>query len=79
MGRWLLDVFDHFSGLRSSGRHHKARVDPSLLPGWMYSRALAMRMDEDNKKEKVMSYISFDISAMLKFRNIRVTKEAQLL
>jgi hypothetical protein len=53
MVQWLLDVFDHFSLLRKNGQHHKGRIDPSLLPGWVYARALALRISEDDKKDKV--------------------------
>ena len=28
-------------------------MDPSVLPGWAYSRALALWMSEDAKKDKV--------------------------
>jgi len=48
MSQWLFDSFDHFAGLRESGKHRKARIDPSLLPGWVYTRALAMRIEEDS-------------------------------
>jgi Transcriptional repressor TCF25 len=50
MHQWLLDVFDHFAGLRERGIHHKARLDPSLLPGWVYSRALALRMNKVKRR-----------------------------
>ncbi|GLB33138.1 putative DUF654-domain-containing protein [Lyophyllum shimeji] len=55
MGGWLVEVWEHFRGLREArtemGMKEKetgeARMDPSVLPGWAYARALAMRMRED--------------------------------
>ncbi|KAF8622426.1 hypothetical protein AX15_007010 [Amanita polypyramis BW_CC] len=54
MNQWLLDVYDVFS-LRRLGRSQESRdtrMDPSVLPGWMYSRALALWMSEDTKKDR---------------------------
>ncbi|KAJ7174569.1 transcriptional repressor TCF25-domain-containing protein [Mycena filopes] len=43
MGQWLLDMFDFYSTRRSGPQTKDARADPSLLPGWSYARALALR------------------------------------
>src|ERR1700721_1026766 len=39
MGQWLLDVWDHFN----QESQHRNRVNVSVLPGWAYARALALR------------------------------------
>ncbi|KAJ7039442.1 transcriptional repressor TCF25-domain-containing protein [Mycena alexandri] len=43
MEQWLLDMFDLYATRRSGPRTKDARADPSLLPGWSYARALALR------------------------------------
>ncbi|KAK7053756.1 transcriptional repressor TCF25-domain-containing protein [Favolaschia claudopus] len=43
MTQWLLDMFDLYATRRNTTQTKDARVDPSLLPGWSYSRALALR------------------------------------
>lgn len=54
MGQWLLDVFGLFEARRTQRKSEPdSRMDPSLLPGWTYSRALALWMAEDAKKDKV--------------------------
>lgn len=52
MGQWLLDVWDHYDGWWHEGQH-RSRADVSVLPGWAYARALALRASEDAKKDKV--------------------------
>ncbi|PFH47324.1 hypothetical protein AMATHDRAFT_67935 [Amanita thiersii Skay4041] len=49
MGQWLLDLYDMFASRRRQRAQDKTdtRMDPSLLPGWAYSRALAMWISED--------------------------------
>ncbi|KAF7354637.1 hypothetical protein MSAN_01377200 [Mycena sanguinolenta] len=49
MGQWLLDMFDLYSTRRSKPQTKDARADPSLLPGWSYSRALALRTAQKSK------------------------------
>ncbi|KAJ6544301.1 transcriptional repressor TCF25-domain-containing protein [Mycena capillaripes] len=49
MGQWLLDMFDLYSTRRSGPQTKDARADPSLLPGWSYARALALRTAEKSK------------------------------
>ncbi|KAJ7032828.1 transcriptional repressor TCF25-domain-containing protein [Mycena alexandri] len=43
MEQWLLDMFDLYATRRSGPRTKDSRADPSLLPGWSYARALALR------------------------------------
>lgn len=49
MGQWLLDMFDLYSTRRSGTQTKDARADPSVLPGWSYARALALRTAEKSK------------------------------
>jgi len=51
MSSWLVDVFDLFAERRAG--KSDGRLDPSLLPGWMYARALALKVSEDATKDKV--------------------------
>jgi Transcriptional repressor TCF25 len=54
MHQWLLDVFDVFIERRNNlGYEEDSRLDPTILPGWAYARALAFRMAEDASKTKV--------------------------
>jgi len=52
MGQWLLDLWDHFDESWQEGQHRN-RVNVSVLPGWAYARALALRAREDAAKDKV--------------------------
>ncbi|KAG6906643.1 hypothetical protein DXG01_012818 [Tephrocybe rancida] len=45
MGSWLVEVYDYFEALRAR-KQTGGRMDPSVLPGWGYARALAMRINE---------------------------------
>ncbi|KAJ7683568.1 transcriptional repressor TCF25-domain-containing protein [Mycena rosella] len=49
MGQWLLDMFDLYSARRLQPQTKDARADPSLLPGWSYARALALRISDKAK------------------------------
>ncbi|KAJ7165632.1 transcriptional repressor TCF25-domain-containing protein [Mycena crocata] len=49
MGSWLLEMFDLYSAQRAKPETKDARADPSLLPGWSYARALALRMEGKSK------------------------------
>ena len=64
MYQWLIDVFDVFAARRKERTGETGgRMDPSLLPGWSYARALALRSEEVAKKSKVrvfLSYLSFE-------------------
>ncbi|KAJ3542667.1 hypothetical protein NMY22_g3426 [Coprinellus aureogranulatus] len=48
MHQWLIGVF----GLFSEKKGDPQRMDPSLLPGWTYARALALRIVEDAEKSE---------------------------
>ena len=52
MGQWLLDVWDFFDGWWK-GDQHCNRLNVTILPGWSYGRALALRAREDAQKDKV--------------------------
>ncbi|KAJ7124524.1 transcriptional repressor TCF25-domain-containing protein [Mycena epipterygia] len=49
MGQWLLEMFDLYSARRLGPQTKDARADPSLLPGWSYARALALRTSGKSK------------------------------
>ncbi|KAJ3987535.1 transcriptional repressor TCF25-domain-containing protein [Lentinula detonsa] len=52
MSQWLLDVFALFE---TSPKPQKSlRMDPSVLPGWTYARALALKLS-DKEQEKSAS------------------------
>jgi hypothetical protein len=48
MKEWLLEVYDLFDNKQDSEKA-AGKMDPSLLPGWTYSRALALRLSKDEK------------------------------
>ena len=50
MTQWLLDVWDFFSKA-SDDEGFRNRLRPSVLPGWVYSRALALYIEEESKKQ----------------------------
>ena len=54
MAQWLVDVYDAFNKNRQ-GTETDARLDPSLLPGWRYSHALALHVLERNESDHVRS------------------------
>uniref|UniRef100_P9WEI3 Probable transcription factor claV n=1 Tax=Ampulloclitocybe clavipes TaxID=56467 RepID=CLAV_AMPCV len=54
MSQWLLDVFDLFAARKETEAGVRdSRLNPSLLPGWSYARALALRIDEDANKDGI--------------------------
>lgn len=54
MHEWLLDMYDVFEDrLAKNGGQLQNRLIPSLLPGWAYARALALRISEEARKEEV--------------------------
>ncbi|KAF7979523.1 hypothetical protein HWV62_42100 [Athelia sp. TMB] len=53
MGGWLLEMWDLFDGDALSGVEGRGKVNVTCLPGWAYSRALALRAQEDAKKDQV--------------------------
>ncbi|KAF8148865.1 transcriptional repressor TCF25-domain-containing protein [Crassisporium funariophilum] len=51
MQQWLLDLFDVFNDRRRDAENKEdARLDPTILPGWAYARALALRISEVGAK-----------------------------
>ncbi|KDR71096.1 hypothetical protein GALMADRAFT_229747 [Galerina marginata CBS 339.88] len=53
MYQWLLDVYEVFAERQAKGDGQtNNRLNPSLLPGWAYARALALRISEDASKDK---------------------------
>jgi hypothetical protein len=59
MPSWLVDVFDIFAERRADNQDKAdARLDPSLLPGWAYARALALKISENATKDKVRAAFS---------------------
>lgn len=54
MADWILDLWKFFEEWKESDKM-TGRVNPCLLPGWCYARALALRIREDATKDKVGS------------------------
>ncbi|KAF9457388.1 transcriptional repressor TCF25-domain-containing protein [Collybia nuda] len=56
MNQWLLDIYELFVKQRVQRSYAKdakdMRMDPSVLPGWAYARALALRSIENSKKDR---------------------------
>ncbi|PBK72182.1 DUF654-domain-containing protein [Armillaria solidipes] len=50
MTGWLLEMFDLFKQRRQEKGFH---INPSILPGWMYARALALRVSHDAKRREL--------------------------
>ncbi|KAF9069168.1 transcriptional repressor TCF25-domain-containing protein [Rhodocollybia butyracea] len=72
MPQWLLDVFklfDEKSTGVSSRSTSTCRMDPSVLPGWTFARALALRLT--NKEQDKSSSTSALIEAADSFPSIR--------
>ena len=56
MSQWLLDTYDLFAKRHeNSSEKADARLNPSLLPGWAYARALSLKISEDASKDKVQT------------------------
>lgn len=53
MSQWLLDVFNLFDQDTSTNNQSR-RMNPSVLPGWTYSRALALRLSS-KEQDKIAS------------------------
>ena len=80
MHQWLLDIFDVFTErANSSGNEQDTRLDPTILPGWAYARALAFRMVEDASKTKVdfiqLANFGFQLEAKIAKRIIRKVRQ----
>ncbi|KAL4259391.1 TCF25 family protein [Pleurotus pulmonarius] len=57
MGSWLLEMYDLHASNNSSiskavTQQQNERLNPTVLPGWLYARALALRYDEESRKDK---------------------------
>ena len=61
--QWLLDVWD--VQRKMSDEQLAGRFNVHVLPGWAYSRALALFITEESKIEKVCS--TFPVSPQLGF------------
>ncbi|KDQ27547.1 hypothetical protein PLEOSDRAFT_1056068 [Pleurotus ostreatus PC15] len=58
MGSWLLEMYDlhalnNSSSSKEKTQQQNGRLNPTVLPGWLYARALALRYDEDSRKDKM--------------------------
>ena len=54
MHQWFIDIFDVFADRRANSTEKSdPRLNPSLLPGWAYARALALKVLEDGTKGSV--------------------------
>ena len=61
MAPWLLEVYHWFTQRRQRRGQVDGRMDPSVLPGWAYARALALRIGEDARKDGVSIVLFGDI------------------
>lgn len=44
MHEWILDIWEYFETDKGG---LKGRLTPTVLPGWWYTRALALKIRED--------------------------------
>lgn len=61
MHEWLLDVWECFEAYREN---LEGRLTPTVLPGWWYTRALAIKVREDTMKSQA-SEISYHFTGSL--------------
>ncbi|KZS90931.1 DUF654-domain-containing protein [Sistotremastrum niveocremeum HHB9708] len=56
MSGWFLEVYDHFEkkGKEQGNQVDVTRWRPDLLPGWAYSRALAIRAEEKDDSDAAL-------------------------
>ncbi|KAI6044588.1 transcriptional repressor TCF25-domain-containing protein [Pisolithus marmoratus] len=52
MGDWLLDVWKVYRSRHDAIEAGGEYMDPSVLPGWMFARALLLRMEEKIKRDR---------------------------
>ncbi|KDQ65155.1 hypothetical protein JAAARDRAFT_28803 [Jaapia argillacea MUCL 33604] len=53
MSQWLLDVWEFYDAQANDPNSaYRERLNVTALPGWAYSRALALRMKEDSQGDK---------------------------
>ncbi|KAF7305287.1 hypothetical protein HMN09_00779900 [Mycena chlorophos] len=57
MTDWLLELFELYAARRNSSFTKDARVDPSLLPGWSYARALALRKKDPDPEASTKALV----------------------
>jgi hypothetical protein len=70
MHQWLLDIFDVFTERRSNHDYKQdARLDPTILPGWTYARALAFRMIEDARKNEVFAVLDSNLRGLTCYKD----------
>lgn len=57
MWNWLLDMWESYDeeAQKSADWEFSHRFNVTALPGWAYSRALALRMKEDDEGNEVSS------------------------
>ena len=69
---WLLSVWDIFTSWKKQEPEKLVkRMDPTLLPGWNYSRALALHIKEKGEKSKVRVYLLLNKSLLTSCRTTR--------
>lgn len=62
MHQWLLDTFNVFAErFTKQESNADSRLNPSLLPGWAYARALALKVSEDASKDTVSLNIPYSV------------------
>ncbi|KAF5390308.1 hypothetical protein D9757_002816 [Collybiopsis confluens] len=44
MSEWLLEIFNLFQEKSTKSEEKTCRMDPSVMPGWAYARALALKL-----------------------------------
>jgi hypothetical protein len=54
MHEWILDVWEYFE---TNPDGLEGRLTPTVLPGWWYSRALAMKIREDTTKSQASDIV----------------------
>ncbi|EAU82353.2 cytoplasmic protein [Coprinopsis cinerea okayama7 len=72
MHQWVIDLCDIFTARREETSKSKAdaRIDPSLLPGFSYARALALRIAEESGQKGRTSSTEALKSAMQDFPSV---------
>jgi hypothetical protein len=56
LGGWMLELWDaHAARVPENGEkgRWRGRINVTVLPGWAFARALALRAKEDAEKDKV--------------------------
>lgn len=67
MEKWLLDIYDVYTErLSDTGENQYGRLNPSLLPGLSYARALAMKAMEGGMTDDVNNQTLISLSDAIK-------------